>query len=442
MPPAADVELFAGRRHVAPCSRLVGEVLVPGDKSISHRALILSALSRGTQRISGLSRGADVAATAAALRALGVAISGGEVVQVGPIPDGGLQEPAQPLDCGNSGTSMRLLAGLLAAQPIAATLIGDESLSRRPMLRVVEPLRAMGARIEGRDGGRLAPLVIRGGDLHGIEHHSAVASAQVKTSLLLAGLFAQGRTVIHEPHLSRDHSERMLAACGVALERFDGGVAIEGCQEVRAPEGIAVPGDLSAAAFFLVAAAMLPGSELHIRGLGVNPTRTGLLDVLVAAGVRLDLAGERQEAGEPVADLCVRGGEVQAFEVGGALVPRLIDELPVLAVLAARAHGTSRISGAAELRAKESDRIESTAAMLRLLGVAVETHADGMLIEGSGGRPLAGGAVVAAAGDHRIAMSAAVAATVADGPIEVVGSDAVGTSFPGFFQQLERCSES
>ncbi len=437
---AAASELFAGRRSVLPAAGLAGEVSLPGDKSISHRALIFSALSDGEQRISGLSEGADVQATAAALVALGVPVELGDVAVVGPAA-GGLQAPSGPLECGNSGTSMRLLAGLLAAQPFTSTLAGDASLCRRPMLRVVAPLRAMGARIDGRDGGRLAPLTICGGELRGIEHHSAVASAQVKTSLLLAGLFAQGRTLIHEPHLSRDHSERMLAACGVEVERFDGGVALHGGQRLQAPETIAVPGDISAAAFFLVAAALLPGSMLRLRGVGVNPTRTGILDVLAAAGVRIERTGERMQVGEPVADLTVHGGELQSFSVTGALVPRLIDELPVLAVLASRAEGTSTITGAAELRAKESDRIESTAALLRSLGVAVETRADGMSIEGNGGRPFAGGAEVSAAGDHRIAMSAAVAALVATQPIQIDGTDAVETSFPDFFEQLEQCSE-
>jgi len=441
MSSAAESQLFGGRCSAAPAVRLAGEISLPGDKSISHRALIFSALSSGTQRLVGLSRGADVVATADALRALGVPVRAGEVVEVGSPRGGALCAPAAALDCGNSGTSMRLLSGLLAAQPFTSTLSGDASLCRRPMLRVVAPLRAMGARIEGQDDGRLAPLTIHGGDLAGIEHHSLVASAQVKSALLLAGLFARGRTVIHEPHLSRDHSERMLAACGVVVERFEGGVAVEGGQTLDAPGRISVPGDISAAAFFLVAAALLPGSDLLLSAVGMNPTRTGILDVLAAAGVEVERVNERQEAGEPVADLRVRGGDINAFEVGEALVPRLIDELPVLAVLAARAQGTSRITGAAELRAKESDRIESTASMLRQLGVSVETRADGMLIEGSGGRPFEGGVQVQAAGDHRIAMSAAVAALVARSPIEILGSDAVHTSFPDFFQQLESCSE-
>ena len=440
MSSATDSQLFGGRCRVAPAPRLEGELSLPGDKSISHRALNFSALSSGTQRLAGLSRGADVAATADALRALGVPVRDGEVVEVGQPEGGVLSAPAAALNCGNSGTSMRLLSGLLAAQPFTSTLSGDASLCRRPMLRVVAPLRAMGARIEGQDEGRLAPLTIYGGALEGIEHYSQVASAQVKSALLLAGLFAEGRTVVHEPHLSRDHSERMLAACGVSVESFEGGVAMEGGQTLDAPERLSVPGDISAAAFFLVAAALLPGSDLLISGVGVNPTRTGILDVLAAAGARVERVDERHEAGEPVADLRVRGGELHAFDVGESLVPRLIDELPVLAVLAARAHGTSSITGAAELRAKESDRIESTVNMLRLLGVAVETRADGMLIEGCGGRPFEGGVQISAAGDHRIAMSAAVAALVARAPVEILGSDAVHTSFPDFFQQLERCS--
>jgi 3-phosphoshikimate 1-carboxyvinyltransferase len=433
--------LFAGLTQVASARALCGELRVPGDKSISHRALIFSALSPGEQRLIGLSSGADVLATAQVLRSLGVPVGGGgDIVTVGEPVGGVLSAPEGPLDCGNSGTSMRLLAGLLAGQRFPSTLDGDQSLRRRPMARIIEPLRAMGAEVAGGGPGGRAPLHLVGGVLEGIEHHSKVASAQVKSCLLLAGLQAAGTTTIREPQLSRDHSERMLEACGVSLRRFDGGVSVEGGQRLSAPAEIAVPGDISAAAFFLVAAAGLPGSELLIRGVGVNETRTGILDVLSAAGVVIERRDQRLQAGEPVADLWLRGGEVSAFHVGGDLVPRLIDELPVLAVLAARAHGESTISGAAELRAKESDRIESTAQLLRTLGVAVETRPDGMVIQGIGGAPFRGGSI-SSVGDHRIAMSAAVAGLASERAVEVIGSDAVGTSFPGFFQQLERCSE-
>ena len=446
MSASLEEPLFSGSMQVLPARALRGELRVPGDKSISHRALIFSALSRGEQRISGISTGADVAATAEVLRSLGVPIrSAGEHIIVGEPQGGQLSAPSGPLDCGNSGTSMRLLAGVLAAQPFASVLDGDRSLRRRPMARIIEPLRAFGAQVEGRGEGGGAPLHLAGGGIDaaglvGIEHHSAVASAQVKSCLLLAGLRAAGTTTIYEPHLSRDHSERMLEACGVRLHRFSGGVSVDGGQRIAAPAEIGVPGDISSAAFFLVAAAILPGSELLIQGVGVNETRTGILDVLVAAGVEFECRDRRVEAGEPVADLWLRAGELSAFDIGGDLVPRLIDEIPVLAVLAARAHGESRFSGAAELRAKESDRIESTAQLLRILGVAVQTTDDGMIIQGLSGAPFRGGSI-SSSGDHRIAMSAAVAALASERPLEVLGSDAVDTSFPGFFQQLERCSE-
>jgi len=441
MLPSPDEPLFAGLTQVAPAHALRGELTVPGDKSISHRALIFSALSPGEQHLFGLSSGADVLATAQVLRRLGVPVSGGgDLVTVGEPAGGSLSAPEGPLDCGNSGTSMRLLAGLLAGQSFSSTLDGDRSLRRRPMARIIEPLRAMGAEVEGGSSGGRAPLHLVGGGLQGIEHHSNVASAQVKGCLLLAGLHAAGVTTVWEPHLSRDHTERMLEASGVSLRRFAGGVSVEGGQRIVAPAEIVVPGDISSAAFFLVAAAILPGSEVLIRGVGVNETRTGILDVFSAAGVSIERRNQRLEAGEPVADLWLRGGGVSSFHIGGDLVPRLIDELPVLAVLAACAHGESTISGAAELRAKESDRIESTAQLLRTLGVAVETRADGMVIQGMAGAPFQGGSV-SSAGDHRIAMSAAVAGLASERAIEVIGSDAVATSFPGFFQQLERCSE-
>lgn len=433
--------LFDGLTKVEPARSLQGQLSVPGDKSISHRALIFSSLSTGEQRIRGLSCGADVAATAQVLKSLGAPISSfGAGMTVGELPHGAFTAPEGTLDCGNSGTSMRLLAGLLAGQNFSSVLDGDRSLRGRPMARVIDPLRCMGAQVEGRGEGNRAPLYIGGGRLEGIEHFSKVASAQVKSCLLLAGLHAVGTTTIHEPHLSRDHSEVMLRASGVTLHQFSGGVSVEGGQPVHAPAEITVPGDISAAAFFLVAAAILPGSELLIRGVGVNPTRSGILDVLEAAGVAVERRDQRVEAGEAVADLWLRGGEVSAFDIGGALVPRLIDELPVLAVLAARAHGETTISGAAELRAKESDRIESTAQLLRTLGVSVQTRPDGLVIQGTGGAPFVGG-TISSAGDHRIAMSAAVAGLASNLGVQIKGSDAISTSFPGFFQQLERCSD-
>ena len=428
--------IATAERVVRPAARLRGRPELPGDKSISHRSLLLSALSPGEQRIVGLSTGGDVACTAAVLSALGVPVSvRGTEARVG---EGALHEAADVLDCGNSGTSMRLLAGLLAAQPFLSVLTGDGSLRTRPMGRVVEPLRRMGATVDGRDRGALAPLTLRGGRLQGIEHRSPVASAQVKSCLLLAGLYAEGEIVLREPHRSRDHTERMLAAGGVDLEILEDGVRMAcGQRPDFSASTLEVPTDISAAAFFAVAAAIVPDADLQLPGLGTNPTRTGLFDALDAAGVRWSLRGEEVLTGEPRAQLSVGSSDVRSFEIAGALVPRLIDEVPVLAVLAARASGTTVFRDAADLRAKESDRIATTVAMLRAFGVSAEERPDGLRVTGTGGAPFLGGAVVDAHGDHRIAMAAAVAALVADGPTTLRGVHAVDTSFPGFFATLE-----
>jgi 3-phosphoshikimate 1-carboxyvinyltransferase len=361
-----------------------------------------------------------------------------------------LREPADVLDCGNAGTTMRLLAGLLAGQPFLSVLTGDASLRKRPMARVLEPLRRMGARVDGRDGGRLAPLCIHGGGLSGIEHRSEVASAQVKSCLLLAGLFARGTTVVHEPQPSRDHTERMLAAFGVEVERLPDGAALRGfgggaegvAAALRAPSQVLdIPADPSQAAFFAVAASLRPGWRARVPGVGVNPTRDGAFEVLEAAGARVRRGSPRETLGEPVADLVFEGAELRPFEVGGALVPRLVDEIPVLAVLAATCPGRSIFRDAAELRAKESDRVETTLAMLRAFGVACEARADGLVVDGDPERPLRGGGTVEAQGDHRIAMAAAVAALVAEGPVRIRGVESVDTSFPGFFETLESVLE-
>lgn len=428
----------AAPQTVAPARRLAGSPTLPGDKSISHRALILTGISEGIQSIEGLSRGGDVLATASVLRALGAAIPAIDPsgpVRVGPCP--GLTEAEDVLDCGNAGTTMRLLAGLLAGQPFLSVLTGDGSLRSRPMARVLEPLRALGAQVDGRDGGRKAPLVIRGGGLQGARHVSRVASAQVKSCLMLAMLNGEGTLVVDEPHRSRDHTERMLAACGVELQVEDTRVSLRGGQPLSPPPTLTVPTDLSAAAFFAVAAAIVPGSELLLRDVGVNPTRTGLLDVLAQAGVDVEVASASESWGEPRADLRVRAGLTAPLDVRGAVVPRLIDEIPVLAVLAARAPGRSVFADAADLRAKESDRIATTAAMLRAFGVAVQETDDGLIVDGDPDRPLSAGAVVDAHGDHRIAMAAAVAALCAAGPATLRGVQAVDTSFPGFFATLD-----
>ena len=411
--------------------RLAGEVRLPGDKSVSHRALILNAVADGEARVGGLSEGADVVSTIGCLRALGVEIDDGRVAGRGL---GGLRAPARPLDCGNSGTTMRLLAGLLAGQPFEVTLVGDGSLSRRPMDRVVAPLRLMGARAE------MAPFRIGGGGpLHGVDYVSPVASAQVKSALLLAGLSARGTTRVVEPAPTRDHTERMLAAMGAAVSADRGSAAIEGPVAGLRPLDVRVPGDLSAAAFWLVAGALHPSAEIRITGVGVNPTRTALLDVLAASGIEVERRRPRLEGAEPVADLAVHTArEPGAFVVGGARVAELIDELPVLAVAAAVVPGTSRVTDAGELRVKESDRVSAMAEGLTAMGADVVERPDGWEVRG--GRRLHG-ARVGSHGDHRVAMALAIAGLLADGETEIEDAECVAISYPGFWDALERlCS--
>jgi len=408
---------------------LRGEVGVPGDKSVSHRAVMLAALADGTSRIDGFLEGADTRATAAIFAQMGVRIQApsASVRIVHGAGIDGLRAPAGVLDCGNAGTGMRLLAGLLAAQPFDSVLAGDASLSRRPMDRVIEPLARMGAVIDAQEGG-LPPLRIRGGRaLRGIEFDSPVASAQVKSAVLLAGLQAQGVTSVREPHPTRDYTERMLSAFGVDIDFSPGRARLRGGQRMRAT-GIAVPADFSSAAFFIVAATLVPGSELRLRSVGLNPRRTGLLAALRMMGADIVEEGRASRGGEPVADLVVRHAPLRGIAVPAELVPDMIDEFPALAVAAACARGTTVISGAAELRVKESDRIAAMAAGLRALGAEVAERADGAVIEGGA---LAGGAVESL-GDHRIAMAFAVAGQLADGEVAIADVANVATSFPGF----------
>jgi 3-phosphoshikimate 1-carboxyvinyltransferase len=413
--------------RVRAARRLEGEVHLPGDKSISHRALMLNAVADGEACVDGLSNGADVASTAACLRALGVEIEDGRVAGRGLA---GLREPAGPLDCGNSGTTMRLLAGLLAGRPFTVTLIGDGSLSRRPMDRVVAPLRLMGALAE------TEPLRVGGvAPLRAVTYESPVASAQVKSAVLLAGLSADGPTRVVEPAATRDHTERMLAAMGVPVESGVGSVTVTGPAAALRPLDVAVPRDLSAAAFWLVAAGLHADANLRLPGIGVNPTRTALLDLLEAAGVRVARLRPRLAGVEPVADLEVgTAAKGRAFEVAGTAAAQLIDELPVLAVAAALLPGTSRITGARELRVKESDRVAAMTAGLAAMGADVTELADGWEIRGP--RHLEG-ARVASAGDHRVAMALAVAGLLADGETEIEDAECVDISYPGFWDQLE-----
>ncbi|HSR64938.1 MAG TPA: 3-phosphoshikimate 1-carboxyvinyltransferase [Xanthomonadaceae bacterium] len=405
-----------------------GELAMPGDKSVSHRAVMLAALADGSSRIEGFLEGEDTRATASILASLGVRIEAPapSLRLVHGVGLDGLQPPAQPLDCGNAGTGMRLLAGVLAAQRFDSVLVGDASLSKRPMRRVIEPLSRMGADIASSDG--LPPLRIRGGrDLQGIDYALPVASAQVKSAILLAGLHARGETRVREPHPTRDYTERMLRAFGWPIEFAPGEARLTGGHRLL-PTDVQVPADFSSAAFFLVAATLVPGSHLLLRRVGMNPRRTGLLHVLRAMGA--DIVEERatEQGGEPVADLRVRHAPLRGIDVPVGCVPDMIDEFPVLFAAAACAEGATTVRGAAELRVKESDRIATMAAGLRALGIAVDESPDGARIHG--GR-LRGGAVDSH-GDHRIAMAFAVAAQRADGDVLIDDVANVATSFPGF----------
>ncbi len=430
--PALEAEL---ELHVRPGGPLRGRATLPGDKSIAHRALILAALAEGPSEIRGYDPLDDCQRTLEALRACGVAIEPGgpRKLRVAGCGRQGLRAPAGPLNCGLSGTTMRLLAGALAGQPIAATLDGDPPLRRRPMARVTEPLTAMGARIDA-DGGGHAPLTIRGGNLRGIDYALPVASAQVKSALLLAGLNAEGETVLREPAPTRDHTERMLRRLGVEVEAREGALRLVGGASWAGFE-IGLPGDISGAAFLLAAAALVPGSEVTLTGVGVNPSRNAVLDVLARMGAPvavLDRRGARGE--EPVADLGVRPAALRGLEIRGALIPNLIDELPILAVAATQAQGTTVIADAAELRLKETDRIAALARELSAMGAQVEPTGDGLVIEGPAGLH---GARVDAHGDHRLAMALAVAGLVAAGETVIEGAESVSKSFPGFVATMQ-----
>ena len=424
-----------------PAGSLRGSVRVPGDKSISHRALMLATLAVGRSRIEGLSRGADVAATAAALRAMGAGIASGEdgAVTVDGVGVGGLLQPAGALDMGNSGTSTRLLMGLAATHPVAAVFTGDVSLCRRPMERVAAPLRRTGAEIWAAPGGTL-PVTVRGlCPAVPLTTRLEIASAQVKSALLLAGLNTSGVTRVIEPVATRDHGERMLALFGAEIAAEGGEIVLRGEAELR-PRHLRIPGDPSAAAFLAVAALIVPGSALRIEEVGVNPRRIGLYDVLREMGANFAFEKERALSGEPVADLVVRHSALRAVDVPPEIVPSMIDEFPIFFVAAAFAEGTSRASGLGELRLKESDRIAAMAEGLRTIGAAVEESGDGLSIRGSGGEPLAGGGPVATRLDHRIAMSFAVAGLHARAPVALDDLAAVATSFPGFEDMLRSLS--
>jgi 3-phosphoshikimate 1-carboxyvinyltransferase len=424
-------------------ARVGGRLRVPGDKSISHRYAMLGAIADGTSRLTGYAPGADCAATLACLQALGVHVTRADgAVTIDGLGLGGLRAPAGPLDAANSGTSMRLFAGLLAAHPFRTVIGGDASLSGRPMRRVIEPLTRMGASISAVDG--RPPLTIDGTALHGISYVPEVPSAQVKSAILLAGLHAEGRTTVVEAVPTRDHTERALHAFGVPVTRVNGAVGVSGGRRLQAIEA-AIPGDISSAVFWLVLAAGTPGADLYIDGVGLNRSRSSVLDVFRRAGADIELIsdlppeGGSHADGEPMGTIHIRYGNPQPFEIAPEEVPGMIDELPGLAALAAmREGGRMTVRGAGELRVKESDRITMLARGFGNLGIRVDEYTDGFTIHGG---PPAGGEADAA-GDHRLAMAFAIAGSRASGPVHITGAEAVAVSYPGFFDQLEQIARA
>jgi len=424
--------------RVEPAGSFVGHLAVPGDKSISHRAVLVGALGEGETHVRGFGRSADTQSTIDAVRALGVQVD--DVADDELVVHGaglrGLRAPDEPIDAGNAGTLMRLLTGILAGQEGRFEVTGDESLRSRPMDRVAEPLKRMGAKIETTNG--VPPVVIYGSaKLKGIEYALPVASAQVKSAVLLAGLNAKRQTTVIEPAPTRDHTELMLHAAGAQVRRRPGSVSVEPARTLRLPEVI-VPGDFSSAAPFIVAATLLAGSELTVHGVGLNPRRTGLLDVLERMGARISIFNRSKAGGEMIGDIDVRSAELTATDVGPGEVPRLVDELPLFALAAGSARGVSHLTGAEELRLKETDRIETVTTGLRALGVRIQARDDGFEVRGVPTRPVGGR--MPSNGDHRIAILAAVAGLVSREGTDVEGADAVAISFPGFFDLLNSVS--
>lgn len=418
---------------VNPLQPVTRTLSIPGDKSISHRSVILGAIANGITSIDNFLPGQDCWSTVRCIRQLGVEITelAPNRLQVHGCGLDGLKEPDDYLDVGNSGTTMRLLAGVLAGQEFLSILTGDHTIRRRPMARIAEPLRQMGAQVWGRGNGRFAPLAIKGGHLRAIDYLTPVASAQIKSAVLLAGLYGQGVTSVTEPALSRDHTEKMLAAFGANIK-------IEGLTTSIGPgpltaQPITVPGDISSAAFFLVAGAIVPGSCLTISKVGLNPTRTGILDVLREMGADITITNQSLTSGEPMGDITVSGHGLKGISIGGSLIPRLIDEIPVLAVAAAAAEGTTIIRDATELKVKESNRLQAIATELRRFGVSIDETEDGLIIKG--GRNYEG-AVCESYHDHRIAMACALMGLVANGPTIVHGAECIDISFPGFESTL------
>ena len=421
-------------KKISRTEKLRGEVYLPGDKSVSIRALIFGALARGVSVIHGLGTGEDIRSAERCLGGLGVPVkrhsdSELEVTGAGLF---GFREPAGELDAGNSGTTMRLMAGLLAGQKFTSTITGDHSLCSRPMRRVTEPLRLMGAQITGPENGAYAPLTLHGKPLNGIHYHSPVASAQVKSCIFLAGLHAKGETTVTEPDVSRDHSERMLEYLGASVRRAGTSVTVSGLPDLKAAE-LTVPGDISSAAFFIAAALILPGSEITLRNVGINPTRTGILDVVRLMGGEVEPVNQREQNNEPVADLVIRSGGLRGITLEGDIIPRVIDEIPIIAVMATQAQSQTVIRDAAELRVKETDRITAVVRNLRAMGADIEEREDGMIIEGNQNLT---GAPITCYSDHRIVMAFTVAGMAAGGETELEEEHWADISYPGFFNVL------
>ncbi|WP_044748064.1 3-phosphoshikimate 1-carboxyvinyltransferase [Bacillus alveayuensis] len=418
-------------------SSLRGSIEVPGDKSISHRAVMFGAIANGTTTIANFLAGEDCLSTIDCFRKLGVSITqnGSEVVVKGKGMEG-LQEPMEILNVGNSGTTTRLLLGILAGCSFHACLIGDESIAKRPMGRVTKPLQQMGAKIDGREHGNYTPLSIRGGSLQAIDYRSPVASAQVKSAILLAGMQADGTTSVTEPHKSRDHTERMLKLFGAEVVVDGLTVSVTGKQALTGTH-VDVPGDISSAAFFLVAGAIVPNSEITLKNVGLNPTRTGIIDVLKQMGADITIENIQNEESEPMGDITVRTSELNGIEIGGELIPRLIDEIPIIALLATQAEGTTVIKDASELKVKETNRIDTVVSELKKLGADIEATEDGMIIRGKT-KLKANNLMVDSYGDHRIGMMLAVAACITEGGLTLNRPEAIAVSYPSFFAHLQQ----
>lgn len=429
-------------KRIAPPKQLAGEITTPGDKSISHRAIILNSLASGRSKIRNLSSGRDCRSTINCLRALGVQFERQEEeplsLFIHGVGNNGLTEARNVLNAGNSGTTMRLLSGVLATQPFLSIITGDASLRSRPMKRLVEPLRLMGAEIYGRDADSLAPLVIKGKKLHGITYLLPVPSAQLKSAIMLASLYSEGNTIIEQPQPSRDHTERLLKQMGVKFKSDNTHVVLTPLTNPLIPVDLHIPGDISSAAYWLVAGAIHPNAQIRITNCGINPTRTGIIDVLLAMGAKLKVENQRLEGNEPVADLYIESSQLKAIEINREIIPRLIDEIPALAVAACVAKGNTVIRDAGELRVKESDRILTTVRELSRLGAKIEELPDGMIIHGNSSLR---GTAVKSHSDHRLTMSLAIASLVAKGETVIHGAQAAEISYPDFWKELERLAK-